>query len=104
MEFVLYKKRGVGEAVHTYVLLSLPPHKKERKVGAKDFTHVCEFSSFPAEGRRIGLVFLGGGPLSDPPSIIPLPEVSRIVMFDLGIDGLLFFVFLLCNRIVGFLD
>ena len=39
-----------------------------------------------------------------PPVFLPLPEVSRIVMFDLGIDGLVFFVFLLCDRIVGFLD
>jgi hypothetical protein len=31
LEFVLCKKNGVGEAVHTYVLLSLPPHKKEEK-------------------------------------------------------------------------
>jgi len=37
------------------------------------------------------------------PLLIPLPEVSRIVMFNLGIDGLLFFVFSLCDRIVGFL-
>ena len=55
------KESGVGEAVHTYVLLSLPPHKKERKVGAKDFTHVCEFSSFPTKRREEeDRTFLGG--------------------------------------------
>ena len=28
---VLCKKKGVGEAVHTYVLLSLPPQKRKEK-------------------------------------------------------------------------
>jgi hypothetical protein len=72
------KKRGVGEAVHTYVLLSLPPQKKEKRgVGAKDLIMYASFTS-------------PGG-------------VPRIVMFDLGIDGLVFFVFLPCDRTVGFL-
>ena len=45
---ILYyvKKRDGGGC--TYVLLSLPPHNKE-KVGAKDYNHVCGFSSFPTK-------------------------------------------------------
>ena len=29
---------------------------------------------------------------SSPPVFLPLPELSRVVMFYLGIDGLVFFV------------
>ena len=55
-----------------------PSTKKRRGVGAKDLIMYSNFTS-------------PGG-------------VPRIVMFDLGIDGLVFFVFLLCDRIVGSLD
>jgi hypothetical protein len=50
-------------------------------------------------GKRIGL--LGGlymNVLLSPPVFLPLLEVSRIVMFNLWIDGLVFLFFLLYNR------
>ena len=48
----------MGEAVPTYFFLSL--HIKKEGVGAKDFNHVCEFSSFPTKRSEEDRTFGGG--------------------------------------------
>ena len=78
LEFVLYKKeRGRGGCTYLRTSFSPSTKKEKRGVGAKDLIMYASFTS-------------PGG-------------VPRIVMFDLGIDGLVFFVFLPYNRTVGFL-
>ncbi len=78
------KKRDGGGC--TYGLLSLPPHKKERLAPKILIMFVVPNKK---GGKRIGL-FRGGLYRSVllPPVFLPLPEVSRVVMFDLGIDSL----------------
>jgi hypothetical protein len=101
--FVLCKKERWGR-LYSFVLLSLPPYKKGG--WRQGSNHVCKFLFVPNNKKgvkRIG--FLGGlymNILLSPPVFLPLPEVSRVVMFNLWVDGLVFFVFLLCNRKVGF--